>query len=40
MSGIVTGGWNFVWAAYGITTAGLVIYGITLFSRLRQERQR
>jgi heme exporter protein D len=34
--GIVVGGWQFVWSAYGITGAALLIYGLTLFARLRQ----
>jgi len=40
MTGVVTGGWNFVWAAYGLTTAAFLIYGVSLFNRLKQERQR
>jgi protein-S-isoprenylcysteine O-methyltransferase Ste14 len=38
--GMVTGGWNFVVAAYSITAAVLVIYGITLIARLRDEERR
>lgn len=37
MTGVVTGGWEFVWAAYGITAAALFIYGVTLVTRLREE---
>jgi hypothetical protein len=37
MNGVVTGGWNFVIAAYSITIAALAIYGITLITRLRNE---
>ena len=40
MSGVVTGGWNFVIAAYSITFAALLIYGISLVARLREERRR
>ena len=40
MSGMVTGGWNFVIAAYSITAAGLLIYGVTLVTRLREETAR
>ena len=39
-SGVVTGGWNFVIAAYSITIAVLTIYGVTLITRLREERLR
>ena len=37
MTGVVSGGWEFVWAAYGITAAVLLIYGVTLVTRLREE---
>ena len=37
MNGVVTGGWSYVWAAYAITAAVLVIYGVTLITRLRDE---
>jgi hypothetical protein len=39
-AGVVTGGWNFVIAAYSITIAVLTIYGVTLITRLREERLR
>lgn len=38
--GIVSGGWNFVVAAYGITAAVLVLYGVTLITRLREAKSR
>ena len=38
--GIVSGGWNFVIAAYGITAAVLVLYGVTLITRLREAKSR
>jgi len=38
--GVVTGGWNFVVAAYSVTVAVLTIYGVTLITRLREERLR
>ena len=38
--GVVSGGWNFVIAAYGVTAAVLVIYGVTLITRLREARNR
>ena len=34
--GYVVGGWEYVWAAYGITAAVFVFYGISLFARLRR----
>lgn len=34
--GIVTGGWEFVWAAYGITFLVLGGYGVSLAARLRR----
>lgn len=33
--GIVVGGWEFVWAAYGLTAAAFLIYSISLIARLR-----
>jgi heme exporter protein D len=33
--GYVVGGWGFVWAAYGITAAVLLVYGVSLYVRLR-----
>lgn len=36
MSGVIVGGWEFVWGAYGVTAASFLIYGITLFMRLRE----
>jgi len=38
--GVITGGWNFVIAAYSITAAVFVIYGISLIARLRDEERR
>ena len=40
MTGVVTGGWGFVTAAYAITTAGLLIYFVSLMARLRDARRR
>jgi heme exporter protein D len=40
MTGVLTGGWSYVWAAYGLTTAALLIYAVSLFMRLKEERQR
>ena len=30
MEGMIDGGWNFVWAAYGITWTGLGLYILSL----------
>ena len=37
--GIVTGGWQFVWAAYGISAVALTLYAVSLFARLRDARR-
>ena len=34
--GVVVGGWGFVVAAYALTAAGFLIYGITLIRRLKE----
>ena len=39
-AGTVSSGWNFVIAAYGVTAAVLVLYGVTLITRLREARSR
>jgi len=36
--GYITGGWSFVWAAYGWTALVLAAYGFSLFARLRKTR--
>jgi len=36
--GYITGGWSFVWAAYGWTAFVLAAYGFSLFARLRKTR--
>ena len=38
MTGIVEGGWEFVWAAYALTGTALLVYGVSLIVRLRQAR--
>lgn len=38
--GVVVGGWEFVWAAYGITALAFTVYGVVLMTRLRAERTR
>ncbi len=39
MRGVVIGGWSYVWSAYSITATVLLVYTVTLFTRLRQERR-
>jgi heme exporter protein D len=38
MNGVVVGGWEFVWAAYGITATGFAIYIVSLIVRLKESR--
>ena len=38
--GVITGGWGFVWAAYALTAAGFLIYGLTLRARLKGTKNR
>jgi len=38
--GVVTGGWNFVVAAYAVTFSVLFIYGVSIITRFREERSR
>jgi len=35
--GVVIGGWEYVWAAYGITFGALAAYGVSLWMRVRKE---
>ena len=37
MNGVITGGWNFVIAAYSITGIGLIAYAVSLFARSRHD---
>ncbi len=39
-AGVVSGGWNFVVAAYSVTVLVLAVYGVTLITRLREQRAR
>ena len=36
MQGVIEGGWSFVWAAYGISWAGLIGYLVSLWLRDRE----
>ena len=40
MSGYISGGWGFVWAAYGWTAIVFTVYGASLVTRLRREKSR
>ena len=35
--GVVVGGWEYVWMAYGLTFGALILYGVTMVSKIRQE---
>lgn len=37
--GVIHGGWEFVWAAYGISAAVFLLYGISLVTRWREARK-
>ena len=37
--GYITGGWGFVWAAYGLTAFALTVYGVSLLVRLKGEKR-
>ncbi len=37
--GIVVGGWEFVWAAYTLTSFAFLIYGVSLAARLREAKR-
>jgi hypothetical protein len=39
MRGVVVGGWNYVIAAYSVTTAMLIVYGVSLFLRLSEDKR-
>jgi len=38
MNGTMVGGWEYVWAAYGITWAALAIYAVSLLWREKKTR--
>jgi len=38
--GVISGGWGFVVAAYTLSAAVFLIYGISLIVRLRDEQRR
>ena len=38
-AGRIVGGWEYVWAAYGITWAAIVVYTTSLVLRLRNAQE-
>ena len=38
MMGKIIGGWEYVWASYILTWAGIALYGASLFARRRKPR--
>ncbi len=38
--GVVSGGWEFVWAAYGLTAVMFSLYTISLIARLREDKKK
>ena len=39
-AGVVVGGWEFVWAAYGLSFAAFLIYGVSLLTKYRAAQTR
>ena len=39
-TGVIQGGWSFVWAAYGVTATILVGYGLSIVARHRSALRR
>jgi hypothetical protein len=40
MSGVIEGGWGFVWAAYTVTAIVFLTYTGSILARYRKERKR
>jgi heme exporter protein CcmD len=38
--GVIEGGWEFVWGAYGVTALVLLSYSASVYARYRAERNR
>ena len=38
MTGVVEGGWEYVVAAYTVTAVSFIVYGLSLFMRLRGQK--
>ena len=39
-AGVITGGWEFVWAAYGVSAVILTGYAVSVIVRYRAQRRR
>jgi heme exporter protein CcmD len=39
-AGVITGGWEFVWAAYGVTAVILTGYAVSVLARYRAQLRR
>lgn len=35
-AGVIAGGWDYIWAAYGMTWATLALYSLSLLVRARR----
>jgi heme exporter protein CcmD len=38
--GVIEGGWEFVWGAYGVSATVLLLYALSVHARYRAERAR
>jgi heme exporter protein CcmD len=38
--GVILGGWEYVWGAYGVTATVLTLYAVSIHARYRAERRR
>jgi hypothetical protein len=38
--GVIRGGWEFVWAAYGVTATLFIVYTTSLVLRLREGKRK
>lgn len=39
MSGVIQGGWEFIWSAYGVTALVLLFYTASVLVRYRKSRK-
>jgi hypothetical protein len=37
MTGMIQGGWEYVWSAYGLSATVLVLYAVSMQLRLRKD---